>query len=127
MSNYVGPGKELLSSELPTVRDILRFGVRKRELSDQDRRHVEVDQLVETMVTAVQENWQRANDLFKPPITNDPRTLHLKLRDLWNKAVRVSLGQGKLKDKERFTEKLDKLVDILNCKYKILICSEFDC
>ena len=34
MSNYVGPGKELLSSELPTVRDILRFGVLKRELSD---------------------------------------------------------------------------------------------
>ena len=51
----------------------------------------------------------------------------MKLRDLWNKAVRVSLGQGKLKDKERFTEKLDKLVDILNCKCKIFLCSEFHC
>ena len=110
MSNYVGPGKELLSSELPTVRDILRFGVLKRELSNQDRRNVEVDQLVETMVTAVQENWQRANDLFKPPITNDPRTPYSRRKvEKRSKALQFRMKGGmrrfSLKSRKKLNDK----------------------
>ena len=96
----------------------MRYGLLKRELSDQDKFHMEENQLVEMMVTALQENWQRANALFKPPITNDPRTIHGNLKNLWQKAGQVSLGKGKLKDKDRFT---DKLVDILNCKCRIIL------
>ena len=59
LSNYIGPGKDLVPSELPTVRDILRYGLLKRELSDQDKFHMEENQLVEMMVTALQEKWQR--------------------------------------------------------------------
>ena len=79
------------------------------------------------IVTALQEHWQRANALFNPPITNDQRTIHGKLKNLWQKAGQVVLGQGKLKDKDRFTEKLDTLVDILNCKCKIVLCVDFQC
>ena len=75
------------------------------------------------MVKAIQDIWQRANALFKPPVTNDLRIIHLKLKNLWQKAVSFSLGKGKLTDKER----LDKLVDILSCKCSMIDCSEFNC
>ena len=83
--------------------------------------------MVEMIVIALQEHWQRANALFKPPITNDQRTSHGKLKNLWQKDGQAVLGKGKLKDKDRFTEKLDKLVDILNCKCKIVLCVDFEC
>ena len=31
LSNYIGPGKDLVPSELPTVRDILRHRLLRRE------------------------------------------------------------------------------------------------
>ena len=107
LSNYLGVGKELLQSELPTARYTLRYGILIRELSEADRRNLEVAQLVEMMVKALQDIWQRANALFKPPVTNDPRTIHLKLKTLWQKAFSFSLRKGKLTDKEMFTSKLD--------------------
>ena len=39
----------------------------------------------------------------------------------------MSIGKGKLKDKNRFADKLDRLVDILNCKCPIFLCSESRC
>ena len=57
MSNYVGTGKELPPSELPTVRDLLRYGVMLKELSEQDKRNYVVDQLVGDMVVALKERW----------------------------------------------------------------------
>ena len=127
MSNYVGTGKELLPSELPTVRDLLRYGVMLKELSEQDKRNYVVDQLVGDMVVALKERWQRANAQFKDPIINHDETLNKKVKSLWEKAVQVSLGKGKLKDKDMFTEKLDKLVDILNCKCEITLCIDASC
>ena len=39
LSLYVGTDRELISSELPTVRDMLRFGVLLREISEENRRN----------------------------------------------------------------------------------------
>ena len=46
LSLYVGTGRELISSELPTVRDMLRFGVLLREISEEDRRNYTTEQLI---------------------------------------------------------------------------------
>ena len=127
LSNYLGTGKELLPSELPTTRDLLRFGLLKREQSEEDKRNYTVDQLVKEMMSALVEQWQKANAQFQFPVINHPDTIYKKVKTLWDEAVKVSLGRGKLKDKERFSEKLDKLVDILNCKCPITLCPEYGC
>jgi hypothetical protein len=127
MSNYVGTGKDLLLTELPTVRDLLRYGILQRELSEENKRNYIVGQLVKDMVEVLQDRWLRANAQLKYPVTNHPDTIFKKLKALWEEASKVSLGKGKLKDKNRFAEKLDKLVDILNCRCKIVLCSEYGC
>ena len=50
-----------------------------------------------------------------------------KLKEVWNQAVKFSLGKGKLDAKERFIVKLDKLFDILTCKCKITSCEGGSC
>ena len=46
LSNLVGAGKEFLPSELPTSRDVLRYGVLIRELSEENRRNFPINLLV---------------------------------------------------------------------------------
>ncbi|KAG7163745.1 hypothetical protein Hamer_G002981 [Homarus americanus] len=45
LSNLVGPGRQLLVSELPTFRDLLWLGLLKRKGSDADRRNYKVKDL----------------------------------------------------------------------------------
>ena len=39
LSNLIGSGRDLLQSQLHTLRDILRYGLRLREQSDEDLRN----------------------------------------------------------------------------------------
>uniref|UniRef100_UPI00358F4F97 uncharacterized protein n=1 Tax=Myxine glutinosa TaxID=7769 RepID=UPI00358F4F97 len=127
LSNLVGTGQELLVSELPTVRDILRYGIYLREQSEDDRRNYPVDQLVSDIYPGLICQWSKANALFKPPVINEKVTIMSKLKEVWNQAVRFSLGKGKLDAKERFIVKLDKLFDILTCKCQITSCEGGGC
>lgn len=127
LSIFVGNGQELLVSELPTVRDILRYGIYLREQCEDDRRNYPVDQLVGDIYPALIGQWRKANALFKPPVINEKVTIMSKLKDVWNQAVKFSLGKGKLDAKERFMLKLDKLFDILTCKCQITNCEEEGC
>jgi hypothetical protein len=114
-------------SELPTLRDILRYGIYLREQSFDDRRNYEVDKLVSDIYPALVNQWSKANPLFKPPVINEKVTIMSKLKEVWKQAVQVSLGKGKLNGKERFSGKLDKLFYILSCKCKIISCEEAGC
>ena len=115
LSDLVGTGRELLVSELPTVRDILRYGIYLREQFAEDRRNYPVDQLLRDIYPAVIGQWSKANALFKPPVTNGKSTIMPKLKEVWDQAVRCSLGKGKPDVQEKFLVKLDKFFDILTC------------
>ena len=119
MSMYLGVERELIPSELPTTRDILRYGLLQRELSEKDKRNSTVDELVTKMFNVLARQWANANPQFKSPILNHDVTIKKKLRGFWEQAVNFSEGNGKIKDKEKFATKLDKLADVLNCKCRI--------
>ena len=127
LSNLVGTRRELLVSELPTVRDILRYGIYLRDQSKDDRRNYPVDQLVGDIFPGLIGQWSKANALFKPPVINEKVTIMSKLKEVWNQAVKFSLGKGKLDAKERFSVKLDQLFDILTCKCRITSCEGGGC
>jgi len=75
MSNLVGNGKELYVSELPTARDILRYGILLREISEKNSRNYTVDQLVTDMLPNVLGQWLKANALFVYPVVIHEKTI----------------------------------------------------
>jgi len=109
------------------VRDLLRYGLLLRELSDKDKKNYTKKELSKDIMTALLAQWTKANSKFKYPVIIHEVTIQERLTDLWDKASDVSLGRGALAKKEKFTEDLDKLFDILHCKCKIVLCSEYDC
>ena len=96
-------------------------------MSDRDKRNIPVDELVTMMFSVLAGQWANANPKFKFTILNHEMTVMKKLKCLWEQAVHFSEGNGRIKDKERFAAKLDKLVNVLNCKCQICLCSEFGC
>ena len=106
------PGRKLLNTELPT---------------GQDKRSYSNEQLMEDMMSALSEQWLKASHLLKYPVLITERTIKIKLKDIWEKPLTFAKGRGKLKDKDMFNLKLDRLMDILYCNCPILMCSEFGC
>ncbi len=98
-----------------------------RELSDTEKCNYSVDQLIKDIIPDILRQWRKANALFSGPVINSDIRLFTKLKALWEKARKVSLGQAKLKEKQSFMEKLDKLLDILTCHCKITSCLELGC
>ena len=77
LSLYVGTGRKLLNTELPTVRDLLRYGVLLRELSEKDKRSYSNEQLIEDMMSALSEQWLKASHLLKYPVLITERTIEI--------------------------------------------------
>jgi hypothetical protein len=126
MSNFIGTGREMLPSELPTLRDVLRYGLLLREQSGENVRNYPAATLAKDIYPTVLEKWELANSCFVVPILNSRVTVLKKIEENWEKAKNISLGRGKLEVKEAFIAILDKLFDILNCKCEIKLCSEFE-
>ena len=57
-SSLIGTGRDLLPSELPTLRDILRYGL--REQSGDDARNYPAATLARDIYLKVIENWEQA-------------------------------------------------------------------
>ena len=127
LSNFIGCGRELIPSELPTLRDILRLGLLMRDSSCEDRRNYPIDELASDIYPILINQWSKANPAFVSPILNDKKRICVRIKDAWTLATTYSQGKGKLKSKLNFNEKLDRLFDILNCKCKILSCEEQNC
>ena len=116
-----------MPSELPTLRDILRYGIFLREKSDENNRNYTTGELAKDIYHELEETWTRANNKFRPPVTNAKVTVMKKIEEQLTLARDVSLGRGKLDIKENFMKKLDRLFDILNCKCDIILCNDFGC
>jgi len=116
-----------LPSELPTLRNILRHGLLLREQSGDDAHNYPAATFARDIYLKVIENWERASHSFVNTVVNARITILKKIQESWKLAKDISLGRGKLDVKETFTAKLDKLFDILHCRFEIVICSEFGC
>ena len=127
LSNVVGSGREFIPSQLPTHRDVLRLGIYFREQADKDKRNYPDSQLARDIVPALLGQWEKANAEFKFPVIAHKESLLQRVKRFWENAVNYSMGNGKLKDKENFNNKLDRLMDILHCHCPIQYCSELGC
>ena len=129
---YLGPGKEFLPSELPTLRAALQFGI---HLQDIKIREEEVkkntylkSELMKDMSLGVLVQWKKANHLFEPPVICTQKSLERRLEKEWDRALLVRQGRAKKSQKAELESKLDKLLDILTCHCQpTQPCSDVGC
>ena len=136
LTGYLGVGKELSGSELPTLRSVLRQGLHfQEERVLQDNSHPNttmhtvytVQELTVKMAQALTAQWKRANVAFHPPVTITDEAIKKKLNLAWETAMKIAKKKSNKVQKETFESKLDKLVDITWCRCKITSCEELDC
>lgn len=127
MSNLIGTGQEMLPSELPTLRCLLRYGLLLREQSCEDVRNYPLSNMAMDIYPELLKRWGRANCCFVYPIITCRPAILKKICLSLEQAKDISLGRGKIQVKKAFIAKLDRLFDILNCKCNIIPCFEFGC
>lgn len=127
LSHYLGSGRELLKSELPTLRDALRYGVLIRQTSEKNQRTYTNKDIASDMTEAVLAQYTLANAQFKPPVITSQKKIRERLLANWEKASDISLGRGKLAVKDSFARQLDQLFDVITCRCPIFLCAEFGC
>ena len=127
LHQLVGSARELPVAELPTVRDLIRYGLYLREISDQDRRNYTNEQLVTDLMTGLLAQWSKANSKFTEPVINSKARIRAKLKAMWDQANKVSSNRAKVHERNQFMVKLEKLMDILTCKCDIKACSDLGC
>lgn len=128
MRTFIGSGKPLMVSELPTLRDVLRYGLFLREQKFESIRSYTVIKLAQDVYPTVIHCWRNVNPLFVPPILNTRSTILKKIQKNWHLATKLSHPtQGKSSEREVFIQSLDRLFDILSCQCNIFGCIEFKC
>ena len=87
MAAYLGQGKILIPSELPTLRSLLRHGLQVQEEkalqaslpSSTMRLAYPVNSLVDDMAAALTGQWHKANVDFKYPVVINEKSIKRKI------------------------------------------------
>ena len=125
MSDLLGPGKEFTLSELPTLREVLRYGIWLRLENTEDQRNYNKKEMAKDIVNKVLEQWARANNQFKNPVILSEKTLCDKVVSLWDKAFRLANEKMTAAvELKKFYSGLDRLFDITKCCCSVMTCQE---
>jgi hypothetical protein len=124
MSEYLGKGKEMLQTELPTLRDCLRYGILLKETDPAfSNKFTPTSVLAKAILIEIKQRWQRANFKFQPPVIVQDKVVLDKLTAMWDKAYKISCKKVTSQpDISRLETQLDKLLDMTKCR-----CPMFDC
>ena len=122
MSEYLGRGKEMSPTELPTSRDILRYCLLRRETLPEFKTNQSIRVMMDKVLEEIRARWKRANFKFQPPVTATDRSILDRLSALWEKCSKISRNKSNAKEKNKFEEGLDRLFDITKCRCPLLAC-----
>ena len=105
MSDYVGAGKEFAVADVPTNRADIRRGLLLREQKLYEEgipaSHYPAKVLARDLAPLVEQQWQKANGKFVPPLTVSTRRVEKKIEDLWEKVKAVAYGRGKASERAK--------------------------
>ena len=83
---------------------------------EDDKNHYQVDKVLNDILPSLLAQWKKANAKFERPVIIHVETIKIRLKKVWDQALKVAKGRVSLAEKQRFTSKLDKLFEILTCK-----------
>ena len=86
----VGPGKEFVPSDVPTLRTVIQKGILLQQDSLQSRRNYPIKVLAKDLAQLILEQWQISNDDFQKPVTKDEKTIADIIVKKWNTLTKVS-------------------------------------
>lgn len=125
-SRFIGPGKYMLPSEVPTNRAVLQMGIllREKKIIEEgiDTRKYDFKQVCKDLAPLVIELWLKSNKKFKPPVILQERGVRKRIEKVWAKAERIASGKYKKGEKVDMESSLDRLMDITVCKHQIFLC-----
>lgn len=117
LKDYLGPSRQLLPSDLPTLRSALCFVLYLQDeyvgYEYQTKQNIPLTDLLKEVASQVCERYKLANAMFVPPVTINEKSLRDRLSEHWKIASKVAKGKSSQKEKQNLEEKLDCLVDIL--------------
>ena len=130
LADFIGPGKEFVPSEVPTLRAVIQQGIliKEKAMIEQGAAKVEIhtSEIVSEVVPLIVKQWQKSNAKFQPPVTIKEKSITNKVVRLWSRVEEVVWGRAKKAEKEKVEQLLDKLLDITSCSHTILLCEDPD-
>ena len=126
MEEYLGTAKDILQTEVPTLRDCLRLAlfIQKQNFVEQEKGKTKpINDVLGEVVSKTFVQWQLSNVLFTPPVTVTPKAVQQRLKGFWVKISDMVWHRTTPSAKQRadLEEKLDNLLDIVHCKCRITI------
>ena len=127
LSKYLGSGQELITSEVPTLRAVLRKALLVQEEfvreQDGDKRSLPVKEIMKVTCKEVMDQVVKSNCEFSPPVILTPLALQIRLEKAWNKFTLIANGRASKAVKSQWQPKLDKLLDLTLCHCTITVFS----
>ena len=123
MSEYLGPSKDLLVSDLPTLRSVLCLG--QLIMERQGVEQMTVNDMAKEVYNRVVAQYYKANAKFVPPVILDDNWGVKKVVTAWNNVntiLRKQKGAQKLHQKMQL--ELDHLFDMVRCQCPIKCVGE---
>ena len=119
LTRLVGTGKDLIISELPTLRSAIQLGILLKEEKFQA-----LENIFGEVAKRIIEQWGKANAKLKQPVILHERSVKKKFEKFLYMAIRVAKDKAKIGEKSLLHENLDKLFNITTCKHEIYKCKE---
>ena len=127
-NKIVGESSELPNSDLPTVRNILAYGLLLKERSAEASHLVSNQDLANELCVAVKNVWARVNvQIISEGVIQNDKNIIKRIKSDWEMMTKVSNKKAKKKDEQLFMEKLDRAFNILTCHCPFVSCQEVKC
>ena len=130
LADFIGPGKEFVPSEVPTLRAVIQQGIliKEKAMIEQGaaKKEIHMSEVVSQVVPLIVKQWQRSNAKFQPPVTIKEKSITNKVVRLWSRVEEVVWGRAKKGEREKVEQLLDKLLDITSCSHTIQLCEHPD-
>ena len=116
LTNLVGPGKEFLRSEVPTVRAAIQKGilVKEKMMIEQCAKNkgIMLKEILIPLIPLIQAQWMKADTKFSPHVTSQEHGILLELERYWKRVDEVAKGKGNQAERKKVLDLLDRLFDI---------------
>ena len=112
LKSYIGPSRDLLPSELQTLRACFRLALLIRD-SEEYKGQLSTEEIMKQVAIAIIGQYQKANDEFREPVTYTLTGVMNILLKAWPIAVVAARGKASKKQRVALEGELDCFVDIL--------------
>ena len=96
LSQYLGGPVELIPSEVPTVRDVLRYMIYLQRY-DNSKSGSSISELAGRAADQVQIAWERSNSAFSPPVVIAKTSIKARIvtaYEFFNTYIHVKIEEG---------------------------------